>query len=308
MSSVTWSTIGPSTPTPVTSLLNPLWSSPGNQFVITTPFSSNVFPKVTLHRAMLHYRYSHSQCLPWMKYFTLCKLYQSVLSPTCISSKHDGLAGTRFGWGLYQDPKLASGVAHTVASLMLGLSVDVQLRVLSSLQVVLSKWTSHRHCLSEHFLKCREYEHNLSTEFQPWFACLFPGDNPSPSGLLPFHSATREVLYSRFQQLASVLTCAQLTNTLSSPGAYAWVRCAEGVQCMEFFIKVNLTVESGEAFGSTPQCKKLQLTKLLLWPMACKCSRHTMLNDIENWGEHEQVDLLDEMYKWCTFVCTVHMP
>jgi len=55
------------------------------------------------------------------------------------SSKHDGLAGTRFGWGLYQDPKLASGVAHTVASLMLGLSVDVQLRVLSSLQVVLSK-------------------------------------------------------------------------------------------------------------------------------------------------------------------------
>lgn len=42
--------------------------------------------------------------------------------------------------------------------------------------------------------------------------------------------------------------------------------------------------------------------------VACKCSRHTMLNDIENWGEHEQVELLDEMYKWCTFVCTVHLP
>ena len=70
-------------------------------------------------------------------------LLQLVVS-VCVlylltSSKHDGLAGTRFGWGLYQDPELASGVARAVSGLMLGLSVDAQLRVLSSLQEILSK-------------------------------------------------------------------------------------------------------------------------------------------------------------------------
>ena len=32
---------------------------------------------------------------------------------------------------------------------------------------------------------------------------------------------------------------------------------------MKFFQKVNLTVESGEVFGSTPQCKKIVTVSLM---------------------------------------------
>ena len=63
-------------------------------------------------------------------------------------------------------------------------------------------------------------------------------------------------LQSRFAQLSNVLTCASLTNyPSSSHGAYAWVQCKEGVNCLDFFAEVNLVAESGNIFGSDSQCK-----------------------------------------------------
>ncbi len=55
------------------------------------------------------------------------------------SSKHGGLAGTRFGWGLLKDKELAIGMLKVVNGIMLDYSVDVQLRVLDGLQAVLGK-------------------------------------------------------------------------------------------------------------------------------------------------------------------------
>lgn len=77
-----------------------------------------------------------------------------------------------------------------------------------------------------------------------------------PSGLLPFHEVGRTTLLSRFTELSEVLTCATLTNYPStSHGAYAWVQCKEGVDCLEYLAKVNLIAEPGTQFGSTSQCK-----------------------------------------------------
>ena len=82
------------------------------------------------------------------------------------------------------------------------------------------------------------------------------GEAPSPSGLLPFHEFSQQLLLQRFKQLATVLTCATLTNwPSSSHGAYAWVKCAEGTDCRELFLKVNLYTLSGQEFGATSQCK-----------------------------------------------------
>ena len=53
------------------------------------------------------------------------------------SSKHEGLAGTRFGWGFYEDLSLAQTVAQVVDIFTLGLSIDVELRVLASIQAIL---------------------------------------------------------------------------------------------------------------------------------------------------------------------------
>jgi L-tryptophan--pyruvate aminotransferase len=139
------------------------------------------------------------------------------------SSKHDGLAGSRFGWGLYEDPMLALNVTAVIDTLVLGLSIDVELRVLASMQAIL-------------------------------------GGKVGPSGLLPFHEAARTALHSRFEQLSNVMTCAVLTNYPSlSPGAYAWVQCQDGEDCVEFFKKVNLISLPGTVFGSSNQYIRLSM-------------------------------------------------
>lgn len=158
----------------------------------------------------------------WPMYTTL---NESLSEPIMVfsSSKHEGLAGSRFGWGLFRDAGLAHKVSAAVDTLVLGLSVDAELRVLSSLQAILS-------------------------------------EVPSPSGLLPFHEFSQQLLLQRFKQLAAVLTCATLTNwPSSSHGAYAWVKCAEGTDCRELFLKVNLYTLSGQEFGATSQYARLDM-------------------------------------------------
>lgn len=61
------------------------------------------------------------------------------------SSKHEGLAGSRFGWGLYENTELAENVAEVVDILTLGLSIDVELRVLASIQAIIGYSSSNFH-------------------------------------------------------------------------------------------------------------------------------------------------------------------
>ena len=60
-----------------------------------------------------------------------------ILVVVYFSSKHEGLAGTRFGWGLYEDSQLSQRVASVIEALVLGLSIDAELRVLASLDAIL---------------------------------------------------------------------------------------------------------------------------------------------------------------------------
>ena len=55
------------------------------------------------------------------------------------SSKHDGLAGSRFGWALVRDADLASSMWGVVYSMTIGVSVDIEMRVLTSMEAILSK-------------------------------------------------------------------------------------------------------------------------------------------------------------------------
>ena len=53
------------------------------------------------------------------------------------SSKNDGLAGTRFGWGLVRNPILADSMSDVASSIVIAQSADIELRVLSSLETTL---------------------------------------------------------------------------------------------------------------------------------------------------------------------------
>ena len=59
-----------------------------------------------------------------------------------FSSKHDGLAGTRFGWGLVKDSQLAKKMLSTVMAVSLSSSVDIELRVMNSMKAILGEYTT----------------------------------------------------------------------------------------------------------------------------------------------------------------------
>ena len=72
---------------------------------------------------------------------TILVFSRPIIGFCCVcSSKHEGLAGTRFGWGLFEDPALAQSVAGVVDTLTLGLSIDVELRVLASVRAIIGRF------------------------------------------------------------------------------------------------------------------------------------------------------------------------
>jgi hypothetical protein len=88
------------------------------------------------------------------------------------------------------------------------------------------------------------------------------GEGKTIDGFLPFHKFGREKIYSRFSRLRAALSgCPhlKLQNSLSSPGAFAWIHCDGEGTCEESFDKVNLKGGPGTQFGTTDngECNSL---------------------------------------------------
>lgn len=92
------------------------------------------------------------------------------------------------------------------------------------------------------------------------------GEGQISDGLYPFHKFGRDKIYSRFSKLRAALSgCPhlELQNTLSSPGAYAWIHCDGEESCWEVFAKVNLTGFNGTTYGTTGQGQSLVSCKII---------------------------------------------
>ena len=55
------------------------------------------------------------------------------------ASKHCGLAGTRFGWGLFRNQELANQITKIVTGTIVAVSEDSMLRAYNTINQVLSK-------------------------------------------------------------------------------------------------------------------------------------------------------------------------
>ncbi len=92
--------------------------------------------------------------------------------------------------------------------------------------------------------------------------CIPAGEEVSADGLLPFHHFGREVIYGRFEQLRTAMKgCLnlELKNSLTSPGAYAWIHCDK--PCDSLINKVNLLGSSGKSYGTSDK----GMYKLYCW-------------------------------------------
>jgi len=59
------------------------------------------------------------------------------------ASKHCGLAGTRFGWGLIKDAELASSMMEVDLSVLIAPPEDSMLRAYNTISSVLSECSIH---------------------------------------------------------------------------------------------------------------------------------------------------------------------
>ena len=89
----------------------------------------------------------------------------------------------------------------------------------------------------------------------------FTEEDPSPaSGMLPYHEFGRKKIFTAFSRLSEAMkdcTEIDLLNDIEhSPGAYAWMKCADGVKCLDK-VKELTGIEgtSGSGYGATDDCK-----------------------------------------------------
>lgn len=102
------------------------------------------------------------------------------------------------------------------------------------------------------------------------------GETPSPgTGMLPYHQFGRVKIFSAFSRLSEAIEdCKgieiQLMNDFTySSGAYAWLKCASGIQCADKLKELaGIEGTPGVNFGSTNDCKFTTLLAML--PLSTK--------------------------------------
>ena len=166
------------------------------------------------------------------------------------ASKHCGLAGTRFGWGLFKDATLANQIIEIKFGTIIAVPEDSMLRAYNTISSVLGK-------------------HAVDTVYIMTLAsnncCMHTGETPSPStGMLPYHEFGREKIFSAFSRLSEAIKdCKgmeiQLTNDITySPGAYAWLKCPSGVQCADELKELaGIEGTPGMFYGATNDSKSI---------------------------------------------------
>ena len=120
-----------------------------------------------------------------------------------FSSKHEGLAGTRFGWGLYRDATLAQSVANVVDALVLGVSIDVELRVLAALQAILGNTVHSCHSV---FVVHIPSLHNTCSMMGPCLTTLLKYQESQQQNYVDYVLHTR-VSHSKLQGIFSYIIC-----------------------------------------------------------------------------------------------------
>jgi len=88
----------------------------------------------------------------------------------------------------------------------------------------------------------------------------FAEEDPSPvTGMLPYHEFGRKKIFTAFSRLSEAMkNCKEidlLNDVEHSPGAYAWLKCTDGVDCTEKMKElVGIEGLTGTKFGATDNC------------------------------------------------------
>ncbi|PIN09987.1 L-tryptophan--pyruvate aminotransferase [Handroanthus impetiginosus] len=154
-------------------------------------------------------------------------------------SKCTGHAGSRIGWALVRDEKVARKMVKFVEINTIGVSKEAQLRAANILEIIsLSCQTDNKpHDLDNFF----EHSHNLMV--QRWNKLR---DVVLNNGL--FSVPKFPLQYCKFKR--------DFTETYP---AFAWVKCKEGMDCEKLLRGQKILARSGRRFGSEPEYARISM-------------------------------------------------
>ena len=90
---------------------------------------------------------------------------------------------------------------------------------------------------------------------------IFTEEDPSPiTGMLPYHEFGHKKIFTAFSRLSEAMQgCKEielLNDIENSPGAYAWMKCAGGVNCLDKVKELaGVQGTAGSGYGATDDCK-----------------------------------------------------
>nr|AKJ88111.1 TAA on Y chromosome [Marchantia polymorpha] len=170
-------------------------------------------------------------------------------------SKSTGHAGTRIGWALVKDLKVAQKMAKFIELNTIGVSKDAQIRAAHILRAVTRQYRELGGKIPYTLEKTRsgQIEERIGAKQL-------------------FHFAAAEMSY-RWQRLRSVLTkgtrfsvpefqpawCTFFGEIRSPAPAFAWLRCNEEADCERFLRHSGILTRSGGYFGSNTSFVRLSM-------------------------------------------------
>ncbi|PIN09986.1 L-tryptophan--pyruvate aminotransferase [Handroanthus impetiginosus] len=153
-------------------------------------------------------------------------------------SKCTGHAGSRIGWAIVRDEKVARKMVKFMEINTIGVSKEAQLRAANILEIISLSCQKHKPHDLENFFK---YSHRLMV--QRWKKLRDAAKNNEL-----FYVPKFPHRYCKFSR--------DYTETYP---AFAWIKCKEGIDCEKLLRRHKILTRSGRRFGSDPEYARISM-------------------------------------------------
>lgn len=179
-------------------------------------------------------------------------------------SKITGHAGTRLGWAIVEDVRVATKMSEFIKVNTVGVSQDSQLRATTLIHTIIN---GHKQAkMKQKHVKDNDGEEE--EEEEDLVDC-----NTQQKQWRPFFHYGQTILEERWRQLLLVLEghslfniptydqafCSFLHKSFQPNPAFLWLECTDGQDCHQLLLKHRIVTRDGPSFGASSAFVRLSL-------------------------------------------------
>ncbi|CAM6036698.1 unnamed protein product [Sphagnum compactum] len=199
-------------------------------------------------------------------------------------SKITGHAGTRLGWAIVEDKRIAMKMFEYIRVNTLGVSQDAQRRAFTLIRTIIDGYKKQEQEIKQHVnhhgeeTEEEEEEDHLrhdcsSTQIGSVDIERIPAGSSDAPLRMPFFHYIQALLEERWRRIVSVLEgnslftlpvydeafCTFLGKAFRPNPAFLWLKCTNGQDCGELLLKYGIATREGPSFGVSSAFVRLSL-------------------------------------------------